>query len=92
MSYTFVVVYDWAIQFSMKTDVSAVAGCAGLRNLGNTCFLNSGLQCLLSNPGLVSHFLDDYQPESEELQNASLTGQFAMLLKKVSYKIFIFIK
>ncbi len=33
-------------------------GCVGLTNLGNTCYMNSALQCLRSVEELTSYFLD----------------------------------
>ncbi|XP_078273394.1 ubiquitin carboxyl-terminal hydrolase 15-like isoform X3 [Rhinoraja longicauda] len=51
---------------------SEQAGLCGLSNLGNTCFMNSAVQCLSNTPPLTEYFLSDEYVD--ELNHDNLLG------------------
>ncbi|XP_021344644.1 uncharacterized protein LOC110444603 [Mizuhopecten yessoensis] len=43
-----------------QLDPAAKPGQCGIYNLGNTCFMNAGLHCLMNTAPIIKYFLDQY--------------------------------
>ena len=76
--------YEW--------DTLSCRGKAGLSNLGNTCFLNSAIQCLSHTECLTNHFIFDGYLADINVANILGTGGklanvYADLMKKMWFGI-----
>jgi ubiquitin carboxyl-terminal hydrolase 4/11 len=70
---------------------TSIDGKCGLRNLGNTCFMNSGVQCLSNTPELCEYILNDTYKADINIDNplgtkGELVSKFAHLLKRLWYQ------
>ena len=73
---------------SLKLSSSSRKGLVGLQNLGNTCFMNTSLQCMSNCYELTQYFLSDYYKDHINVDNpigtqGNLCRAYSNLLKNI---------
>ncbi|EGR29667.1 ubiquitin carboxyl-terminal hydrolase family protein, putative, partial [Ichthyophthirius multifiliis] len=56
----------------------------GLQNIGNTCYINSALQCLFNCSQLLEYFLQKIDEKEKNQKNKGVSDEFAKLIRKMA--------
>ncbi|ERN09224.1 hypothetical protein AMTR_s00014p00257640 [Amborella trichopoda] len=75
------------LTFSRSSGREGSLGLIGLHNLGNTCFMNSALQCLVHTSKLFDYFLGDYSNEINQHNPLGMDGDLALAFGQLVRKL-----
>ncbi|CAO2144099.1 unnamed protein product [Urochloa humidicola] len=63
------------------------SGLTGLLNLGNTCYMNSAIQCLVHTPQFTRYFCEDYHREINRQNPLGNVGELALAFGELLRKL-----
>ncbi|XP_057437889.1 ubiquitin carboxyl-terminal hydrolase 5 [Lotus japonicus] len=69
------------------TTRGSFGGLTGLMNLGNTCFMNSAIQCLVHTPEFAKYFREDYHQEINWQNPLGMVGELALAFGELLRKL-----